>query len=576
MGSNQEALPGGVMLNAYPDSCGGSLHAMVELLRPGAPLDGACSLFYILPSLFNSDLDRGFSVVDYGINGVTATEDDLRDLRSLGLELKLDFVLNHISVQSPQFRDVLERGDESPFVDFFVDWNKFWDGHGTLGPDGYVIPHDEHLHRLFMRKPGLPILRVPFPDGTNRYYWNTFYQEVSVQPPTATELAAIDGVTEEAARAAAPLIEASVADGRPLDEIDFGEHSDLGPRILAHVDRNHTSYLGQMDLDARSERVWEYYDECLRTMRDYGAKIVRLDAFAYLHKEVGSSNFFNEPGTWDHLDRLKRLADTYGLRLLPEIHSRYDEGLHAKLADNGFAFYDFFFPGLVIDALESGRNGHLLEWMRTVVTEGYVTVNMLGCHDGIPLLDMQGLLSHESIDDLIEVVLDRGGLVKNLYGPDGTKISYYQVNATFFSALGEDEQKFLLARAIQMFMPGVPEVWYLDLFAGTNDHEAAATGGHKEINRTNLSLADIEARLELQVVRAQLELLRFRNSFPAFGFDSRLTIADTDEHQLDLTWGGHGCSARLTADLTTCEFEVAYTDATGESAVLPVTPPSSD
>ncbi len=68
---------------------------------------------------------------------------------------------------------------------------------------------------------------------------------------------------------------------------------------------------------------------------------------------------------------------------------------------------------------------------------------------------------------------------------------YYQVNATYFSALGEDEQKLLLARAIQIFMPGIPQVWYLDLFAGTNDHEAmekAGVGGHKEINRTNLSV----------------------------------------------------------------------------------------
>ena len=71
----------------------------------------------------------------------------------------------------------------------------------------------------------------------------------------------------------------------------------------------------------------------------------------------------------------------------------------------------------------------------------------------------------------------------NLYGPDGKKISYYQVNATYFSALGECEQKLRLARAIQLFMPGIPQVWYLDLFAGKNDYEAAnrgGTGGHKE------------------------------------------------------------------------------------------------
>jgi sucrose phosphorylase len=252
------------------------------------------------------------------------------------------------------------------------------------------------------------------------------------------------------------------------------------------------------------------------------------------------------------------MAEEYGLLLLPEIHSRYDEKIHEKLAANGFAFYDFFFPGLVIDALETGRNAHLVEWMREVEENDYVTVNMLGCHDGIPLLDMKGLLRDESIDRLINTILRRGGMVKDLFGPDGTRISYYQVNATYYSALGENDDKLLLARAIQMFMPGIPEVWYLDLFAGVNDHEAAQLGGHKEINRTNLSMPDIELRLQEAVVQRQLALLRFRNTFPAFGFDARLVIREGPEDRLELTWLAGEHSASLSADLTTYEFEISY------------------
>ncbi len=558
MKASGELIPAGVMLNAYPDSCGGSLDAMVNLLKSGEPLDGAFSLFYILPSLYNSDLDRGFSVVDYGINNVIATEQDLRDLQGLGLELKLDFVLNHISVQSPQFQDLLENGKDSRFVDFFVDWNEFWAGNGELGPDGYVIPNAAHLARLFMRKPGLPILKVPFPDGTSRFYWNTFYQEVTVAPPMAEDLRTDLGLSDTAAPAIAAAITELVQNGEPIETLDLGEYDRHRSDVLRFVERNCTRYLGQMDLNAKSEGVWDYYDDTLRQMREYGARIIRLDAFAYLHKEVGQSNFFNEPGTWDYLNRLKRIADGYGLLLLPEIHSRYDEQIHGKLAANGFAFYDFFFPGLVIDAIETGSNSRLVEWIREVVDEGYVTVNMLGCHDGIPVLDVQGLLSEQSIDEMMQVVLDRGGMVKNLYGPDGQKISYYQVNATFFSALGEDERKLLLARAIQMFMPGVPEVWYLDLFAGVNDHEAARAGGHKEINRTNLSMADIESKLQEPVVQRQLELLRFRNAFPAFGFDADLTIDDSDPSQLSVTWSRDGYSASLQADLVGHEFEISY------------------
>ena len=74
-------------------------------------------------------------------------------------------------------------------------------------------------------------------------------------------------------------------------------------------------------------------------------------------------------------------------------------------------------------------------------------------------------------------------MVKNLHGQ---KNLYYQVNATYYSALGESDEKMLLARAIQMFMPGKPQIWYLDLFAGKNDYEAvklAGPGGHKETEK---------------------------------------------------------------------------------------------
>ena len=118
-------------------------------------------------------------------------------------------------------------------------------------------------------------------------------------------------------------------------------------------------------------------------------------------------------------------------------------------------------------------------------------MNMLGCHDGIPLLDLKGILAEDRVQKLIDTIVSRGGYVKDLHGQ---KNIYYQVNATYFSALGEDERKMLLARALQIFMPGKPQIWYLDLFAGKNDYEAvkkAGPGGHKEINRTNLTTAQV-------------------------------------------------------------------------------------
>ena len=74
-------------------------------------------------------------------------------------------------------------------------------------------------------------------------------------------------------------------------------------------------YLGQMDLNIKSPLVWEFYDNTLKTLAGYGAKIVRLDAFAYAPKEPGEKNFLNEPGTWDLLEKVRKLADKYNLTL---------------------------------------------------------------------------------------------------------------------------------------------------------------------------------------------------------------------------------------------------------------------
>ena len=145
-----------------------------------------------------------------------------------------------------------------------------------------------------------------------------------------------------------------------------------------------------MDLNARSEQVWDFYDETLKKLRDYGARFVRLDAFAYLHKQPGMSNFFNKPGTWDYLQRLKKLAEKHELIVLPEILSEYGNRLHEKVADKGFPVYDFFLPGLLVDALDRGTNRHLLHWIGVLLEKNIQTINMLGCHDGLPVLDLKG------------------------------------------------------------------------------------------------------------------------------------------------------------------------------------------
>jgi sucrose phosphorylase len=543
------------MLNLYPDSIGERLSDAVGFLENDA-VRGAFSSAYILPSVFNTDLDRGFSIIDYQLNRQLADESDLKRLKALGIDLKLDFLVNHASVLSAPFQDILKNGDASPYRDFFIDWNRFWQGHGEMTADGYIQPDPTLIRDMFFRKPGLPILMVCFPDGKQVPYWNTFYQEVIYPRLDAQDLMlALAGIQYQQALTLAHAVNAQLECGVKPGKLELGAFTQYREELLLLLEERR-KYLGQMDFNVESPLVWRYFAETLARLAGYGSAIVRLDAFAYASKKVGARNFLNEPETWELLEKVQDLANDNGLSLLPEIHASYIEKTYRKLADKGYMTYDFFLPGLVIDALETGNGATLQRWAMELSENHIQTVNMLGCHDGIPLLDLKGLLPEKRIEELISTVVARGGIVKDLHGQ---KNVYYQVNATYFSALGEDERKLLLARALQLFMPGKPQVWYLDLFAGKNDITAVNAGGsaaHKEINRTNLSVEAIESALKRPIVQNQLQLLRFRNAFPAFGFDAALTVTANTEHHLSFTWEKKGYTAVLEADLHTFAFTI--------------------
>ena len=552
----------GPMLNAYPDSMGGTLDDIAAFLQKPEMKD-VFSSCYVLPSLFHTDLDRGFSVIDYSLNKMLASREALDKLEGLGIDLKLDFILNHASVLSKQFQDIIKNGDKSEYRDFFIDWNKFWEGCGEMTEDGYIQPDQKYIKDMFFRKPGLPILMVRFPDGRDVPYWNTFYQEVTYRTVDAQDLMQAAGLQYTESVMLAEVLNTQTKEGKKPAEILAADKNAEVTRFMSDEEKEKVvdymeagrRYLGQMDLNIKSPLVWEFYDNTLKTLAGYGAKIVRLDAFAYAPKEPGEKNFLNEPGTWDLLEKVRKLADKYNLTLLPEIHASYGEKNYEQIAGKGYMTYDFFLPGLIIDALESGDGKHLFDWAKELIEKDIHTVNMLGCHDGIPLLDLKGLLSEERIQNLIDTVVGRGGYVKDLHGQ---KNMYYQVNATYYSALGEDDAKMLLARALQLFMPGKPQIWYLDLFAGKNDHEAvkrAGAGGHKEINRTNLTTEQMEEALKKPVVARQLELLRFRSTCPAFADDSEYKI-ECEGKNICIKWKKNGVEAVLNADLVSKKIEI--------------------
>lgn len=560
-------ISNGVMFNAYPDSIGTKLSDTVKMLQK-PEFKEVFSLFYVLPTFFNSDLDRGFSIIDYNLNKELVSEVDLEALEQLNIQLKFDIVLNHLSVNSPQFKDILEHGKNSKYKDFFINWNTFWEGNGIKNEEGIIIPNKEFLSKLFMRKSGLPILKVPFPDRTQKPYWNTFYQEIKFHKITKKDILEVFPKISQKAELICEKINSAIHKNENLSSIDFEDLNAYKENLLSLVYRKAT-YLGQMDVNANDELVWAFYEETLAKVKSFGCKILRLDAFAYLHKEIGQTNFFNKPGTWNYLERINAIAKKHDLILLPEIHAEYGVHLHDEVAQEGYQIYDFFLPGLMIHTLENSSNKAIINWAKEIVTKGYKTVNMLGCHDGIPVLDLKGkevngvyqkgLLDDKEIEAVMNTVMNRGGRVKNLYDPSGKKISYYQINATFFSALGENEHKLLLARAIQLFMPGIPQIWYLDLFVGKNNYEAAnkgGSGGHKEINRTTLSHKNIEEGLQTPIVLNQLKIMRLRNTSNAFL--GEMEIVASKENEIDIFWRNKKDFANLKANLSALTFSINY------------------
>ena len=229
---------------------------------------------------------------------------------------------------SPQFQDIIASGDARAYADFFIDWNAFWAGNGELTAGGYVQPRPELIKDMFFRKPGLPILMVRLPDGSEKPYWNTFYQEVRYTVPDTQDLMAATGLQYGTAEVLAGRLAAVLGAGGRAGRRRLRRLRGRAATASSTWSSRAAATSGQMDLNIKSPLVWDFYADTLDKLAAYGAQIVRLDAFAYAPKEPGLKNFLNDPGTWDLLAQVKALADRRGLKLLPEIHSTYAEGIH--------------------------------------------------------------------------------------------------------------------------------------------------------------------------------------------------------------------------------------------------------
>lgn len=183
---------------------------------------------------------------------------------------------------------------------------------------------------------------------------------------------------------------------------------------------------------------------------------------------------------------------------------------------------------------------------------------MLDTHDGIGVTDVDRdnrrpdgnpLLPRAAIDALIDTIHQRSrGESREASGAAASNVDVAQINCTFYDAVGRRDNEYLIARAIQCFVPGIPQVYYVGLLAGTNDMtRLRRTRVGRDINRRYYTEADLEEALARPVVRSLLELLRLRNTHPAFAGTFRQLATTPD--RLGLTWTHGHDEVRLDVDL---------------------------
>lgn len=465
-----------IMLITYSDSLGKNLQELKYILKKH--LRGVVGGVHILP-FYPSSADRGFAPIDYRL--VDPEFGTYEDIVALGEEfdLMVDFMINHISRQSPYFQDFVANKDKSKYRDMFIRYKEFW-------PTGE--PSQEDVGRIYRRQPRAPYTTVDFSDGTSEKVWCTFDEE-------------------------------------------------------------------QIDLDVNAEVTKEFIRSSLGFLAQNGGSIIRLDAFAYAIKKLGTSCFFVEPEVWDLLEFSADILKPYGVEILPEIHEHYT--IQLKLAERGYWVYDFALPMLLLYSLYSGDNRRLVHWLGICPRKQFTT---LDTHDGIGVVDVKDLLTEEEVEQTKGYLFARGANVKPIYNTMAyNNLDVYQLNCTYYSALGNDDAAYLLARAIQFFTPGIPQVYYVGLLAGENDLDLLEeTKVGRNINRHYYSVQEVEESMERPVVKQLFQLMRFRNSYPAF--DGQFAVESIGDHGLRLTWQNDVHKAVLESCLKARDFQISYWD----------------
>ena len=323
----------------------------------------------------------------------------------------------------------------------------------------------------------------------------------------------------------------------------------------------------QVDIDVHHEQGAGYLQSILNTFAENGIRMVRLDAVGYAIKKAGESCFMM-PETYAFIAAFAAQAQALGIEVLVEIHAYYQKQI--AIAQQVDWVYDFALPPLVLHALFFKTAEPLKAWIRVRPTNA---LTVLDTHDGIGIIDIgadasdraarPGLVPPAELDALVERIhANSGGASRKATGAAASNLDLYQVNCTFYDALARDDRAYLLARAVQFFMPGIPQVYYVGLLAGENDLDLLARSGvGRDINRHRYSPDEIANALRRPVVAQLIDLIRLRNQHPAFG--GQFSLLDSPPDVLAMRWEQGADVAELSVDFSDLGHRLRATDDTG-------------
>jgi len=335
-----------------------------------------------------------------------------------------------------------------------------------------------------------------------------------------------------------------------LKKLDNGESHEFWTTFSEH----------QIDIDIKSDIGKKYIESIIETFATAGVKMIRLDAIGYCIKKPGTSCFMLEE-TLEYISELTEIVNAKGIKALAEIHAHYETQIEiAKRVD---FVYDFALPPLILHTLYSKNTIRLKQWL-AISPRNCITV--LDTHDGIGVADLAsvegkpGMLSDSEINELVNNIhINSKETSRKATGTAASNLDIYQVNCSFYDALGRQDNLYLIARAIQFFCPGIPQVYYGGLLAAENEMELLEqTKVGRDINRPYFDFEEISKMLDKDLVKDLLKIIEFRNSNDSFNGEFEL-INGEDGH-LNMRWTNDKHWSELSIDLVSMKMEITYTN----------------